>query len=762
MADPIINHHPPPPSPPQNPNTSTESMAEEFNSQLPTPPLDPLFFDQNSDNFDVPDLSSNFDDIPDFDITFDDLSDLYLPSENEQFLFHNNTVNPDPGQPGNNLDLQPGPFEGCFGGLASNPVNLESADSGGSGICGDHGELEVDKYLNPSLSEAESCDSGRSDYQGSGLSPVSSHGSGNSGSSVLNAGSPESGTNVNPCNIVVDQKLMKAETESAKKRKNAKITVAKRKKEMGDGEDGEIMRNLKSRKAESENVSANVNGSASLSGEEEKRMARLIRNRESAQLSRQRKKHYVEELEDKVRMMHSTIAELNGRISYFMAENATLRQQLSGNGACPPPMYAPMAPYPWVPYASYVVKPQGSQVPLVPIPRLKPQQTLLVAKPKKVESKKGEGKTKKVASVSLFGFLFFILLFRYLVPIADVKFGGVREGGMSGLGFVSERFYDQHKGRVLIVDGHTNGLGEKVGVGYSNNRRHCERGHNGCPERDSANKGASEHLSGSDEFGQFGNVSEHLAASLYVPRNDRLVKIDGNLIIHSVLASERAMVSHESPKVNITKETALAILGVGNNRGRHSHIYRTQTEQQKALDSGSADTSKDNLKSSTAKGKLQQWFREGLAGPLLSHGMCTEVFQFDVSPASGAIVPTSSVANMTAEHQQNNYTRLKKGNNRRILRGLPIPLPGSNLNITGEHVGRNTQNENFHGNKSVSPMVVSVLVDPRESSDREVDGVISPKSLSRIFVVVLLDSIKYVTYSCVLPSAAPHLHLVTT
>ncbi|KAJ6700172.1 BASIC-LEUCINE ZIPPER TRANSCRIPTION FACTOR F-RELATED [Salix purpurea] len=610
MADPIINHHPPPPYPPQNPNTSTESMAEEFNSQLPTPPLDPLFFDQNSDNFDVPDLSFNFDDIPDFDIAFDDLSDLYLPSENEQFLIHNNTVNPDPGQPDNNLDLQPGPFEGCFGGLASNPVNLESTDSGGSGICGDHGGAL-------------------------GLSPVSSHGSGNSGSSVLIAGSPESGTNVNPCNIVVDQKLMKTETESAKKRKSAKITVAKRKKEMADGEDGEIMRNLKSRKAESENVSVNVNGSASLSGEEEKRMAKLMRNRESAQLSRQRKKHYVEELEDKVRMMHSTIAELNGKISYFMAENATLRQQLSGNGACPPPMYAPMAPYPWVPCASYVVRSQGSQVPLVPIPRLKPQQTLPVAKPKKVESKKGEGKAK--------------------------KFGGVREGGMSGLGFVSERFYDQHKGRVLIVDGHTNGSGEKVGVGYSNNRRHCERGHNGCPEHDSANKGASEHLSGSDEFGQLGNVSEHLAASLYVPRNDRLVKIDGNLIIHSVLASERAMVSHESPKVKFTKETALAILGVGNNRGRHSHVYRTHTERQKALDSGSADTSKDNLKSSTAKGKLQQWFREGLAGPLLSHGMCTEVFQFDVSPASGAIAPTLSVANITAEHQHNNYTRNQEG-----------------------------------------------------------------------------------------------------
>ena len=141
--------------------------------------------------------------------------------------------------------------------------------------------------------------------------------------------------------------------------------------------------------------------------------------------------------------------------------------------------------------------------------------------------------------------------------------------------------------------------------------------------------------------------------------------------------------------------------------------------------------------------------------------MCTEVFQFDVSPTPGAIVPASSVANVTAEHRKNNSTCLKKGGrNRRILRGLPIPLAGSDLNITGEHGGSNNTHKSFQGNKSVSPMVVSVLVDPREAGDSDVDGVITPKSLSRIFVVVLVDSIKYVTYSCVLPTIGPH--LVTT
>ena len=65
--------------------------------------------------------------------------------------------------------------------------------------------------------------------------------------------------------------------------------------------------------------------SCALSEDEEKRKTRLMRNRESAQLSRKRKKHYGEELEDKLRSMHSTITELNSKISYVMAKNAVLR-----------------------------------------------------------------------------------------------------------------------------------------------------------------------------------------------------------------------------------------------------------------------------------------------------------------------------------------------------------------------------------------------------------------------------------------------------
>ncbi|KAJ4838580.1 hypothetical protein Tsubulata_018234, partial [Turnera subulata] len=666
----------------------------------------------------VSDLPLDFPDNYDLDISFDDLENLYFPdAAADQSIL----LPPD-------VSLQ------SFSSGSPDPDLPDSSDKRDGDVV-----LFVDEYLNASPSEeAGSCDSG-----GVLRSPVSSHGSG--------VASETAGCDA----AAVDQNVVKSESagegDGEGNSSRAGSAPAKRKKESS-----EESRNQSKQKQRRGSESWDPPCTEEVSGEEEKRRARLMRNRESAQLSRQRKKHYVEELEEKVRAMHSTIADLNGKISFFMAENATLRQQLTaGCGPAPPPpphgtMYPPMLGYPWVPCAPpYVVKPQGSQVPLVPIPRLKPQAPAASAgKAKKSESTKSHSKTKKVASVSFLGLLFFILLFGGLVPIVDVKFGGVwNNNESSGMGVFSNGSYDQHKGRVLIVDG-VGASGGKVDVG---NRIHSDRGRGRFSGSDTEKKAGSEHSP---------NASEPLVASLYVPRNDKLVKIDGNLIIHSVLASERGMASSETPEVRTSKETGLAIPGDLSQylaRGRQPHLHRTPTERRKALASGSADNLKDHFKSSARDGKMQQWFREGLAGPMLSSGMCSEVFQFDVSPAPGAIIPAASVANITEEHRHN-ATHINKGKNRRILRGVPIPLPGSDLNnITGERFEKSSQKDSFQGNKSVPPMIVSVLVDPREAGDVDVDSMITPKSLSRIFVVVLLDSIKYVTYSCVLPSSGIHL-----
>ncbi|WMV43087.1 hypothetical protein MTR67_036472 [Solanum verrucosum] len=156
--------------------------------------------------------------------------------------------------------------------------------------------------------------------------------------------------------------------------------------------------------------------------------------------------------------------------------------------------------------------------------------------------------------------------------------------------------------------------------------------------------------------------------------------------------------------------------------GRTNDHYRTP-----------ADGDKDKAKST-----IQQWFLEGVAGPMLSSGMCTEVFQFAVS-----FVPAAA-----AMEQKQNATHTNKRRNRRILDGLSVPVTGvSHDDISEEHEGRSGKKDDLAGNSSRSSMVVSVLVDPIEAGD----GMIGQKSTSRIYAVVLIDSVKYVTYSCMLP-----------
>ncbi|WMV25573.1 hypothetical protein MTR67_018958 [Solanum verrucosum] len=85
------------------------------------------------------------------------------------------------------------------------------------------------------------------------------------------------------------------------------------------------------------------------------------------------------------------IQHLNAKISYEMEENVTLKVQL---GATDVPRQVSPRMYPYPPLIDviiqpYMMKPQGSQVPLVPIPKLKPQAVAPMTKSsKKVEKKK--------------------------------------------------------------------------------------------------------------------------------------------------------------------------------------------------------------------------------------------------------------------------------------------------------------------------------------------------------------------------------------
>ncbi|CAN6342024.1 unnamed protein product [Urochloa humidicola] len=475
-------------------------------------------------------------------------------------------------------------------------------------------------------------------------------------------------------------------------------------------------------------------------GEEEdkRRTARLMRNRESAQLSRQRKKKYVEELEEKVKSMHSVINDLNSKISFIVAENATLRQQLGGGGVSgPPPGVYPPSPlpgihFPWVP--GYAMRPHGSHVPLVPIPRLKPQQAAAAAKVskkpevKKAVENKSKTKTKKVASVSLLGLLFVALVFGAFVPGFNHNFG--MSGRSDNVMFGN---FGQSDARVFSVTNH--GKGPKGGLNSSD----MIDSDPGMMTGNADGAGQKHHAAN--------NSSEILPALLYVPRNGKHVKINGNLIIHSVLASEKA-VAHRASNVQSVKdhkETSVAIAR-----------YLSP--------SGKDKNSKEAFPPDAA---LPQWFREGMEGPILNSGMCSEVFHFDISAASaksGGIIPASPTVNSSSV----NATQTKpapahrgKLKNRRVMyNNQAIPLPGKMVNNTEPRALNSTsESSKVPDSKPASSVVVSVLADPREAGNGDGDPRVSSKPLSRIFVVVLIDGVRYVTYSCTLPfkSASPHL-----
>ncbi|KAH0683065.1 hypothetical protein KY290_021644 [Solanum tuberosum] len=79
-----------------------------------------------------------------------------------------------------------------------------------------------------------------------------------------------------------------------------------------------------------------------------------------------------------------------------------------------------------------------------------------------------------------------------------------------------------------------------------------------------------------DKFVHVGNGTDSLAASLYVPSNDKLVDIHGNSIIQSVFASEKAMASHGSADAK-NSEAGLAVPGdlAPDNPGIHPFLYRS-------------------------------------------------------------------------------------------------------------------------------------------------------------------------------------------
>lgn len=536
--------------------------------------------------------------------------------------------------------------------------------------------------------------------------------------------------------------------------------------------------------------------------EEERRQARLIRNRESAQLSRQRKKVYVDELEEKIKTMASTIAELKNTITLISAENINLRRQLGLFGPPPGQTGGIANVAPWM--GAYSPGPMmggrlmlpGAHVPLVPIPRWKSQQPSPGKKTKKPKSEPQEKsasvkaikRTKKVAGIAAAGLFFFVFIllpinfqFLGLRPIVqresrvwvsnpwhvETSNVGVRAGARVLTGLSDERDLMQNERDKST--GYTSPEHAKAGEYYWDVRK-ASKGRivKAC---DSAETYRKNHSSGFEM-----NASAPLAATLFVPRSDGLVRIEGNLIIHSVLAGDKAAESvNQTRKQNVRTPAlyerghalranlkALAIEAAPGERGALVDLQKALAGKLRyALDGGS-------IKSVKEDGSLQQWFVEDFTGPVFSSGMCTEVFQFEISPATSSsstgsgshVTEANDLAKKKSTLLEGNGPR-KAGRSGKSLPSYAVPLPPVGHKVV---YNATTKNGSFaagqggfeadeelakqkHGRSSV---VVSVLAGSDLGEQSMASG---GNGLSQIFVVVLIDSVKYVTYSCMVPSS---------
>lgn len=161
--------------------------------------------------------------------------------------------------------------------------------------------------------------------------------------------------------------------------------------------------------------------------------------------------------------------------------------------------------------------------------------------------------------------------------------------------------------------------------------------------------------------------------------------------------------------------------------------------------------------------------------PLLSTGVCTELFQFDTSPAptspdegvsSEAKDIAASVASKAAQGSHHNLTSKVSlpvaPRSRRDPFAVPLPPVRPKSSSVGEKGNNGTDPgvedivkdhmKGRHSQDAPSTMVVSVLAGPEEYGKKG-----GRKGMSRVFVVVLVNSQKYVTYSCILPHGdRPH------
>eukprot|EP00897_Mesotaenium_endlicherianum_P007715 jgi/Mesen1/6972/ME000361S06123 len=598
------------------------------------------------------------------------------------------------------------------------------------------------------------------------------------------------------------------------------------------------------REGEGEDSPNDDSGDCQTATETAKREARLMRNRESAQLSRQRKKVYMDELEGRLQTMAATVAELQNTIAHLTAENVNMRRQLACYYAPPPgtggrPGVVPMMPGGMPPYLGMGgYPPPGfpgylpTCAPPVPIPRLKKPKVEAAAKKESKKTKARSGSSETVPPGDSSGAAAEVKAKAGGAEAGQPEGGGGEEGeggrsrkrmkkaaaaaataGASAVAlalfcfaFVTgpaavpagSAWLSAGPLRGGIWAGAGGGALGWTGSGAAGTSAHAHAGGRvlmGLEESDSwTNRGGGQFASrgGSSRFGEgAASLGEarvrplrprqvSVPASLSVPRDNKLVKIDGNLIIRAVMAGDNARWQEQNSAQALAqaqaqgRERAAGLLkgdgqGVAEERGRG----RGGGE---AREGGAAGAAPHAL--------------GGLTGLVLREGVCTELFQFDASHplppplshhhqeqqrhSSPEEEPSLvSSRSLTSAAASDNVTATSSVGERRRLLHRPdpyaVPLPpavsaaqAANQTRTPGGGLRRAQHNLRGGSAATAASAAAQRERPPGGNNPGRGGASSSSSssasarggggLSQIFVVVLVNGVKYVTYSCMLPT----------
>ncbi|GAQ85622.1 basic region leucin zipper [Klebsormidium nitens] len=586
-------------------------------------------------------------------------------------------------------------------------------------------------------------------------------------------------------------------------------------------------------------------------GDVEKLQERLMRNRESAQLSRQRKKAYMEEMASRIRSLSTTVSELNTTIAHLSAENASLRHQLAfylPPGTAPPlpavgppymaqtvPGMRPLYPAPGpIAYGGYPGVMRPGYAPPVPIPRLSVQSA---ASAKKATTKRGTSAkskakdapdgTKQPASKRMklpgkaAAGISAMALFCFAMVIAPASWHtselttgtAVQPAGFEGFGVPGLKA----GGRVLMSLPEGNGSVGAGGAGKGHGRGGSEVAH-GMAMNGTTGEGVGSTLVNSSlVWQQLVNASSPFSvpprgndapgSQPWVLSRDRSGKVEGDRSqvsgVVSGIVPERGDWIRNAVVVEARRAAGRIVADVALRKSATSLMTSQEHERLKGIATlalaGRAETTRHAALPAAGAALADEgsgfdryperqtsnmWSFSG--APFLSSAMCTELFQFAdpavVNGGSGrearaaaeeaalAVAREQSLEGAEAKEgvQKQNQTASLRGMGRKWKPKNPDAVPMPPVNGTRSQFDAKAEFEDekqperceegaFGCKNASSSVVVSVMV-PQVGWERSTfepkKGASTSKGLGQIFVVVLINSAKYVTYSCSVPSVA--------